>query len=174
MRSVKTTCSEPKAMGAKGSEQGARRPFPQQATGSTKPVVMFASSLDSCLPKRQVVLRAWKILPGTKIEAYCSFQQLRTVASLRHKGALHHVRSIHQLSCRGKDSQVTLVSTDLVGNHQGKQDLFLTELTNVTSHTSLPVVAWWHGFFSCFNTVVFTQFLKGQGPHFREASTFLL
>lgn len=79
MRSVKTTCSEPKAMGAKGSEQGERRPFPQQATGSTKPVVMFASSLDSCLPKRQVILRAWKILPGTKIETYCSFQQLRTL-----------------------------------------------------------------------------------------------
>lgn len=102
-----------------------------------KPVVMFISSLDSCLPKWQVILRAWKILPGTKIETYCSLQQLRTVASLRQKGALRHVRSIHRLSCHGRDSQVTLVSTDLAGDDQGKQDPFLTELTNLTSYTSV-------------------------------------
>lgn len=50
MRSAKTTCREPKAKRAKGWEQEERGPFPQQATGSTKPVVMFISSLTPWIP----------------------------------------------------------------------------------------------------------------------------
>lgn len=50
MRSAKTTRSEPKAKRAEGWKQEEKGSFPQQATGSMKPVVMFISSLTPWIP----------------------------------------------------------------------------------------------------------------------------
>lgn len=141
-----------------------------------KPVVMFISSLDSCLPKWQVILRAWKILPGTKIETYCSLQQLRTVASLRQKkGALHHVRSLHRLSCHGRDSRVTLVSTDLAGDDQGKQDPFFNRTHECDF---IHVCLWLPGdvdFSPALTLWYLPSFKKARAPTLEsQASTFLL